>query len=240
MTPERMRDLSLARIGAVADALPSTLREQVVFIGGIVLPLLVDVQSRFDTPRVTKDVDAVMMAVSYTRFAETEDTLRHAGFRHAPEAPISRWVAPNGEVFDLTSAGTHAGGTGAAVDIAAFNTANRLPERSDIRVLSGLGFLLMKAAAFRDRGVRAPAASRDLSDVAVLLVGRASLLEECRVATAAHQALVRESAAMLLDVPGLIGALRAHFNDREPIPPDTPDSLAVLAIETLKQLANIA
>ena len=157
------RTASLNRIVAVAHALPASVRNQVVFIGGTVLPLLVDVDARFDAPRPTKDVDAVTGTVSYTQFARMEQALRTAHFKHAPSGPISRWVAPNGEIFDLSTAGDHPGGTGAIVDQMAIKTAVPIPEYSHLRQLSGLGFFLMKSAAFADRGAQAPYESKDLA-----------------------------------------------------------------------------
>jgi len=230
------RTAALDRIAAVANALPSTVRNQVVFIGGTVLPLLVDVDTRFDAPRPTKDVDAVAATVSYTRMAQMEDALRVAGFRHAPNGPISRWIAPNGEIFDLSAAGDHAGGTGAVVDQMAIATAVPILEYPHLRQLSGIGCFLMKAAAFSDRGMQTPVESKDLSDLAVLLVGRATLAAEAAWSAVSMRALIHAQAMSLLEVDDLTGALRSHFRDRQPIPPDTPVTLADEAMVVLRKL----
>ncbi|MBA4071708.1 MAG: hypothetical protein C0497_07725 [Gemmatimonas sp.] len=217
---------SLDRIVAVAEALPARVRDQVVFIGGTVLPLLVDVDAKFDAPRPTRDVDAVTATVSYTQYGLIEDALRAAQFRHAPSGPISRWIAPNGEIFDLSTAGDHPGGTGAIVDQMAIETAVPIPEYSHLRQLSGIGFFLMKSAAFADRGARVAYESKDLADLAVLLAGRETLVAEATQAADKVREMIHMHARALLESPDLAGALRSHYRDRHPIPPDTPDSLA--------------
>ncbi|MDQ8155167.1 MAG: hypothetical protein P3B98_10955 [Gemmatimonadota bacterium] len=230
------RTASLRRIVAVANALPETVRDQVVFIGGTVLPLLVDIDTRFDAPRPTKDVDAVMATVSYTRMAQVEDALRKAHFTHAPRGPISRWVAPNAELFDLSTAGDHPGGTGAIVDQMALATAVPIPEHPQLRQLSAVGYFLMKSAAFADRGTQAPYESKDLSDLAVLLVGCKTLAAEAALATPDVRDMIHTKARTLLAFDDFAGALRSHFRDRQPIPPDTPVTLADEAVTALRQL----
>ncbi|MBX9927990.1 MAG: hypothetical protein K2X99_03675 [Gemmatimonadaceae bacterium] len=230
------RALALARIVAIADVLPESLRTRLVFIGGAVLPLLVDVDSRFDAPRTTKDVDAVTATLNYTQFARMEDALRTAGFRHAPHGPVSRWIAPHGEIFDLSTVGDHAGGTGAVIDRVAFDIAIPILERPSLRQLSSLGYFLMKSAAFFDRGVRTPYESKDLADLAVLLIGASMLRAEGETAAADVRLLVQAQAHALLNSTDLAGALRTHFRDRQPIAPDTPDSLAHEALALLGAL----
>lgn len=230
------RTASLDRIVAVANALPAGVRDQVVFIGGTVLPLLVDVDARVDAPRPTKDVDAVTATVSYTQFGQMENELRAARFRHSPTGPISRWIAPNGEIFDLSTAGDHPGGTGAIVDQMAIDTSVPIPEHPHLRQLSGIGFFLMKSAAFADRGARVAYESKDLADLAVLLAGRETLVAEAARAADEVREMIRLHAHALLEIPDLAGALRSHFRDRRPIPPDTPDSLANDALRILARL----
>lgn len=234
MTPTRTA--SLDRILSVANALPAAVRDQVVFIGGTVLPLLVDVDIRFDAPRPTKDVDAVMATVSYTRYAQMEEALRAAHFRHAPSGPISRWVAPNGEIFDVSTAGDHPGGSGAIVDRMAIETAIPILEYPQLRQLSGVGCFLMKSAAFSDRGARAPYESKDLADLGVLLAGRGTLVAEAASAAVDVRDMMHAHANTLLGTVDLTGALRSHFRDRRPVPPDTPASLASDALTVLAKL----
>jgi len=197
---------------------------------------LADVDARFDAPRPTRDVDAVTATVSYTQFGQMENELRAAGFRHAPSGPISRWIAPNGEIFDLSTAGDHPGGTGAIVDQMAIKTAMPIPEYLHLRQLSGIGFFLMKSAAFADRGARVAYESKDLADLAVFLVGRETLVAEAALAADDVREMIHRHARALLELRDLAGALRSHYRDRHPTPPDTPDSLANDAVAILSML----
>ena len=94
----------------------------------------------------------------------------------------------------------------------------------------------MKAAAFNDRGISAPHESKDLADIAVLLIGRPQLTLEVETAEVEMRRAVVNASALLLAVRELAPALRGHFSDRSPIPPDTPDELTVDAIGVLEGL----
>ena len=117
------RRLAEARIVAVATALASV-REHLVFIGGTVLPLVVDVDGRFYSPRMTDDVDAVGVAVNYTESAKVEAAVAKAGFTLNMDAKHKgSWRTSQGETFDLSFAGDFSGASGAHVDTIAIETA---------------------------------------------------------------------------------------------------------------------
>lgn len=158
------RELALARIRRVALEL-GDVRERLVFIGGTVLPLLVEVESRSSSPRITKDVDAVAGTASYTEKHRLEQAMRQARFRDDPGGQMGRGRSPSGEIFDLSFAGDHAGATGSQVDAIGIQSAVTVQGQPPVRCLSALGLFLMKTAAFFDRGRRAPFESKDLADL---------------------------------------------------------------------------
>ena len=94
----------------------------------------------------------------------------------------------------------------------------------------------MKSAAFSDRGAQAPYESKDLADLAVLLAGRGTLVAEAASATVDVREMMHTHASALLGTVDLIGALRSHFRDRRPVPPDTPAGLATDALTVLAKL----
>ena len=165
-----------------------------------------------------------------------EESLRACGFRHQPGSNAGRWLSPAGEIFDVSFAGDHLGGTGSALDALAIQTAVLLPSDPPIRRLSGAGFLIMKAAAFNDRGISAPHESKDLADIAVLLIGRPQLTLEVESVDTEMRRAVGTASTLLLAVRELAPALRGHFSDRSPIPPDMPDELTVETIGVLEGL----
>lgn len=231
------REMAILRIRRVATEL-GDVRERLVFIGGTVLPLLVEVESRFSSPRITKDVDAVAGTARYTEKHRLEQAMRQARFRDEPGGHMGRWRSPSGEIFDLSFAGDHAGATGSPVDALGIQSAVTLVGEPPVRHLSAPGFFLMKTAAFFDRGQAAPFESKDLADLAVLLAGRPQLPREISESAGDGWSLGSEFAQRLLAVTDLAGALRTHFRDRRPVPPDTPDTLANEVLGHLRRIAT--
>ena len=227
------------RIGRVATEL-AEISNRLVFIGGAVLPLLVDVEARFDAPRVTKDVDAVAATATYTARHRIEQAMRKARYRDARESHIGRFISPTNEIFDISFAGDHAGGTGSRTDALAIETAVRRPGPPEFRHLSATGLFLMKVDAFFDRGSAAPYASKDLSDLGVLLVGCPTLADEVITRSGAVRRQIAGSAMRLHGAYDLEEALRSHFRDRRPVPPDDPESLAREALDRLEALSHAA
>jgi len=230
------RTVALARIGRVVTDLDE-ISERLVFIGGAVLPLLVDIEQRFDDPRVTKDVDAISATASYTAQGRIEEALRRARYRHGPESHIGRFISPTNEIFDISFAGDHAGGTGSNVDALAIETAVTHAGPPPFRHISATGFMLMKVAAYFDRGDGAPYESKDLADLAVLLVASPGLVKAVEAQRSEVRTAVVAAARRLRSRLDLGEFLRSHLRDRRPILPDSPDSLAQEAVERLIALS---
>lgn len=229
------RRLAATRITVVATRLHA-IRDQLVFIGGTVLPLLVDVDARFHAPRMTGDVDAVGVAATYTASAEIEAAITAAGYRLDVTARHKgRWIGPDDEIFDLSFAGNFVGASGATVDQFAIETAVPMAGHPTVRHLSPTGLLLMKCAAFADRGRMRPQDSKDLADLGVLLVGTDPIADVQQWSSPVRQE-VRTRAAQLRALPSLEALLLGHFADRYPKPPDTAEELALEAIAVLEAL----
>lgn len=236
MTGEE-RQLATRRILAVAERL-SAVREHLVFIGGTVLPLLVNVDKLFYAPRMTDDVDAVGIATGYVESTRVETAVRAAGYTVDPTSKHKgRWISKDGEVFDLSFAGDFPGASGALVDRMAIETAQEMEGHPEVRHLSPTGLFLMKCAAYGDRGKSRPAESKDLADLAVLLVGT-DIEKDVSTRSEAVRAEVKRRAELLLADRGARGALLSHFSERYPIPPDTPEELADAAVAVLTRLAE--
>lgn len=233
-TPHPRRDdPAIARMARVAAALGTELCGRVVFIGASLLPLLETDADVLSSPRPTRDVDAVTATRTYTQKAMLEERLRERGFKNATAAThMDRWHAPDGTLFDLAACGSHAGGTGNAHDewVIANAIATFLPP--NIRHASGVGLLLLKCAAYRDRGAMAPAASKDLADIAALIATRPGLEMELRGAPEEIRLFVGAEIAKML-TPRTVSAIRAHIDDREPLIADVADTV----IEHLKAMS---
>ncbi len=66
----------------VASSLPAELKDQVVFLGGSVVSLLVTDEA-FSGIRTTRDVDLIVNASGRSRFHNIEESLRNAGFNRS-------------------------------------------------------------------------------------------------------------------------------------------------------------
>lgn len=232
------RSLAAARIITVAARL-ATIREHLIFIGGTVLPLLVDVDDRFFAPRITDDVDAVGVVATYAQSARLEAAVAAAGYTPAVRSRHKgRWVARDGSLFDLSFAGSFPGASGSVVDEIAVETAMPMHGQPSIRHVSPVGLFLMKCAAYRDRGQQRPADSKDLADLAILLVA-ANLPADTQETTERARAEVVTRSRWLRGLTYTHNALIAHFSDRHPKPPETAAELADEAMLTLQQLAQL-
>jgi predicted nucleotidyltransferase len=195
-------------------------RDRVVFIGGAVAPLL-QTDPPFPRVRPTDDVDAVAATTSYTDSAELDAALRDLGFKHGglaggaePTNHAHRWYAPDGTPFDLVPQGQHLGASGNKWDVVAVRTAvSTTIEGVAIRHVSAPGFLVLKWAAYADRGHTNPMASADLEDILALLASRPTILDEIAGMPEDIRAYLRDSAAALIAHPDYADALDAHLNN---------------------------
>lgn len=146
-------------------------------------------------------------------------------------------MGDDGLRFDLTFAGSFAGASGAPVDRIAVDTAVRMDGHPTIRHVSTTGLFLMKCDALRDRALARPPESRDLADIAVLLVG-SNLEVDAATRSSEVREHVRGRATWLLSPPSHDRALLSLFGDRFPKPPETAEELAEEAIEVLRRLSK--
>jgi hypothetical protein len=228
---------AIQRLITVAADLDDTLRGQIVFIGGAVLPLLETDRSVLSSPRPTKDVDGVTGTTSYGKMFELEEALRARGFRNVSEPPthIGRWKTPSQAIFDLVSAGRHAGGTGAERDRYALESAWTLDLPPVVRHASGVGFLVLKLNAYRDRGRNDPRRSKDLSDIVALLATRSELVAEVRAESKRVRSWVRDDVgSLLMNDDDIESHVVAHVSDRDPLVADA----AEMVLEACEVLAR--
>lgn len=209
---------SIQPLASVAIALHEW-REAVVFIGGAVAPLL---QSHPPFPRVrpTMDVDAVSGAVSYVAQNTMDDALLHLGFRRdlGYRGHAHRWIAPNDIAFDLAPAADFLGGSGNKWDQFAIQHATQtvLSDGLTVRHVSAPFFLVLKWAAYCDRGQGTPLLSTDLEDFVALLAARPTLTSEIATMPQDPRDYLRDAARAILSHPDCDDVLEAHLNNATP------------------------
>jgi hypothetical protein len=154
------------------------LKDEVVFLGGAVMPFLL---TEPDVPitRFTKDVDIIFEPETREELYEFEDALRELGFKKTLNAAVCQWVIDNVRIDILPT------------DPAVIGFDNRWcaeAEQSAIRVGIGNGlsvnvvpghcFLGLKLCAFLRRGRGNYLKSYDIDDLMLIIGGRAMIEKE--------------------------------------------------------------
>ncbi len=154
------------------------LRDEVVFLGGAVMPFLVT-EPNVEVTRFTKDVDIIFEPETREELYEFEDELRDLGFKKTLNAAVCQWVVENVRIDILPT----------DPDVIGFD--NRWcaeAQRSSIRKKIGPGliinivpghcFLGLKLCAFLRRGRGNYLKSYDINDLMYVMGGRPKIAEE--------------------------------------------------------------
>jgi len=201
-------DPNVAKVELIAQAL-GELREQVVFVGGCAVGLLLT-DPAAASPRVTYDVDLVAEVAALRGYHRLEREFSRRGFERdlRADAPICRWRYQRIEV-DLMP-----------TDPAVLGFANRwyplavagaervlLPSGTAIRLIDAAAFLATKFEAFADRGRNDLLGSHDAEDIVNLLDGRPELVDEAVSAPPELRRYLADRCRALLARPDFADAL---------------------------------
>lgn len=215
------------------------LAEQVVYLGGAVVPLLVTdpLMMRF---RETIDVDLIIELASRMAHADLEEKLRKLHFTHdtSPGAPICRWRIEDIRVDIMPVKESILGFSNRWYPFA-FETATspQFPDGPTVRVISSVAFIATKLEAFRS-----PSrpyhddyfASHDLEDLLTVLDGRAELDEEIATSDTEVRSYLSTGFRRLLNEPDFRDALPGHIEAG----PTNADRTAML-LNRLEQLSGL-
>lgn len=201
---------NLERLLLVARRL-GELREELVFVGGSVLELLISDPAQ-PPVRPTLDVDLVVGARNWSEFTRQQDKLRELGFREVPEGPICRWSV-DGVPVDLMPADEEVQGyITNRWYAAALRTAQMIElDGLEIKIISAPCFLATKLDAFDGRGERDFMASHDLEDVVAVVDGREELAEEVARSEPELRDYLARRFGQLLNEREFIDALPGHL-----------------------------
>lgn len=221
----------------VATHLSNSL-DDVVFLGGTVVPLLITDPSAFGV-RPTDDVDVIVEVTSRPGYEKLESELRARGFRHdtSKGAPICRWLLGSVRV-DVMPTDPDILGFSNRWYPYALRTASPYPldTQLSIRLVSPVAFLATKIEAFRSPHRRFGGnfrASHDLEDVLVLFDGRPEIDQEIAASESDVKAYLTEAFQRFLGDSRFRDALPGHL---EPGPTNAGRSRMLL--ERLEMLAT--
>lgn len=208
--------MSVVYVRQIAKAL-GTLNDEVVYLGGAVVPLLVTAPAAA-AARPTDAVDVIVEATTRHEYDELEDELRKRGFRHdtSEGAPICRWLLGPVRVDVMPTAPTILGFSNRWSSYALRTaTLHSLDDDLAIRLISPVAFLATKIEAFRSPHRRFGGdfrASHDLEDILALLDGRPEVDREIAEAEAKVRHYLRDAFEAFLNEPRFLDALPGHLD----------------------------
>ncbi|MFC4311063.1 hypothetical protein ACFPN2_18340 [Steroidobacter flavus] len=174
-----LRDPNVAKLQLVARAL-GPLREQVVFVGGCAVGLLITDEAAAPV-RATLDVDLVVSVSALSAYHGLEKDLSTLGFKRdmSADAPICRWRYRGLEVDVMPTDPGILGFSNRWYPLAVSSAQPfKLPDGDDIRLIAAPVFVATKFEAHADRGSGDLLASHDLEDIVNVIDGRPGLLNE--------------------------------------------------------------
>lgn len=229
-------DPNVAKVELVAQAL-GELREQVVFVGGCAVGLLLT-DPAAAPPRVTYDVDLVAKVAALPGYHRLEREFSRRGFVRdmAADAPICRWRFQRLEV-DLMP--TDAGVLGFAnrwypLAVAGAERVS-LPSGTQIRLIAAPAFMATKFEAFADRGRYDLLGSHDAEDIVNLIDGRPELVAEATAAPDELRRYLADRCGTWLARPDFADALTGMI-----VPDDALAERVQTVLQRLTQLAGMA
>ncbi|MDP8248984.1 MAG: hypothetical protein P9M00_12650 [Candidatus Tritonobacter lacicola] len=207
-----MKVVDIEALAHVARRL-QPLNERFAFLGGAVLPLLID-EPLIEAIRPTIDVDVIIEVASRLDFARLEERLRAIGFKHdmTEGAPKCRWIV-DGIAVDVMPAGGEAAECRSEWFPEALASAKpiKLSEGVVANVVTAPFFIAAKLEAFSDRGTKDFYASHDLEDIVTVLDGRSSVLEEIDNLPGSLRSYLSKRFTELIDDPDFIECLSGHL-----------------------------
>jgi hypothetical protein len=210
-------DPNMASLEFVAEQLGTALLEDLVFVGGAVVGLLIT-DPAMPAIRPTDDVDAICQALARADYYRIEGALRARGFTQdlKHDAPICRWRVGEGTVsvaVDVMPTLDIVLGFSNRWYPLALETARtvQLPSGRNIRLIMAPEFIATKLEAFQNRGGGDYLASHDLEDVVAVVDGRASLIQECRDSPTELCGWLAARIRTLLETPAFVESLAGHL-----------------------------
>jgi hypothetical protein len=217
---------NIGALRAVADRLDMT-GLKYAFVGGAIVNLLLDDPDR-SPARPTDDLDVILELVALQRYSDLEARLRELGFDHdmSPGAPRCRWILDGMRVDIMPTEGNELGFNTAWCTKALATATEREFLHTKLKLISPIGFLATKYAAFCERGGNDHYASHDLEDFVTVIDGRANIVAELDQAPADLRAYIITAIRSLLS--------SSDFN--EALPGQIPlDAASQLRLPGLRQ-----
>jgi predicted nucleotidyltransferase len=187
-----------------------TLKDDMVFIGGSVIELLLDQSYPLET-RISYDVDTVVEIASRREFSELEKKLRHLGFKNDRDL-ICRWHIGH-VLVDIMPTDKSILGFSNRWYKGLFDNAKPYKLAVDymIKLVTAPYLLATKFEAFEQRGNRDYVISKDMEDIITLIDGRSTLIDEIIVEELTLRSYLKEKFEQYLTIPDFYESLPGHL-----------------------------
>lgn len=199
-------DVQETMLKRVARALGPDLVQEMAFVGGCTVGLMITDAVVHQEIRYTDDVDVIVHILPPRGWYELEEVLRQRGFKSSPEDDVLcrkrlRDDYSNDLIVDFMPDDEKILGFGNRwyTDAVTQAADHELSDGSIIRVVSPPHFLGTKLEAWRGRGNDDPLASRDVEDILNVVNGRPSLIKEVEHADEALRSYIANGIRDLLD-----------------------------------------
>jgi predicted nucleotidyltransferase len=203
----------LAALRTVAARL-GPIREEVVFVGGMIRSLLIT-DPGAPAARPTDDIDVVAAVSSRTEYYALAERLRALGFQEdrREKAPLCRWLI-DGLTVDVMPDQENVLGFSnrwypSARKSASWLTVGDGPD-DRIRVVDAPHFVATKLEAFRGRGA-GDFYHHDMEDLIAVIDGRGEFLDEMKTSPEDVRAFITQEIATLMNDEAFREALPGHL-----------------------------
>jgi len=210
--------------------------DELVFVGGCAAGLLIT-DPASSPLRVTRDVDAIVQAVSTADYYQFADRLRERGFKEyqGDDAMICRWVFDH-VLLDVMPVETKVLGFGNKWYALASEHAIKfkLPGEIQIRMVSAPFFLLTKFEAFDGRGKGDYLFSHDIEDIIAVIDGRSTIVNEVKDAPSELISALSSRLGKLIHEQLFIDAISGHLPSDQ-----VSQARAVQVLEKLRIMSRL-
>ena len=186
--------------------------DELVFVGGCTTGLLITDPAASGV-RPTKDVDAIVDAASYAKYAALSDRLLALGLKKdtTEGAPLCRWRHDD-LIVDVMPIDEGVLGFSNRWYPAAVEAAQTLSIAGhDIRVVTPVYFVASKLEAFHGRGAEDVTLSHDLEDIIAVIDGRAEIVGEIAEAESQVRRYINSEIGALLNNEDFVEALSGYL-----------------------------
>jgi len=229
-----MTERSPTDLLAMVGRLLGPLADQVVFVGGTTVELLLTDPAAAPVP-VTEDVDCLCPARRRRDYYAFAERLLSRGFSPALEGPICRFEG-SGLFLDVMPIEKSILGFTNRWYAEAFERAStRDIDGAKLNVITAPCLIGTKLQAFHGRGDGDYSASADLEDVVAVIDGRAELIDEIRAdASPELRSYLAHEMKALLAAPAFREALPGH------LPPDPGSQQRVgIVLERMRRIGEL-